>query len=302
VGSLATWGGIYPATLTMFDADGGLDIDATVRHVDGLVQRGAHGIVLAGTTGEFIAMGREERGALTREVTSAVAGRVPVIVGTGAYSTAETIALTNDAQAAGADAGLVILPYYQRPAREEVMGHFRLVADATDLPLFLYNNPTNSGTEPLDAADIGVLAAEGVLAGIKSTFPTVHQVHEAIAETDASFRVFYGSFMAPLEGMAGGAAGWISGILNVVLPDALDLWSAMQAGDIERARAAWSRILPIKYLYTRRPFGQVSDLEIYRAMLRLRGEHGGHSRAPLRPLSENQVDSLRGLLSRAGLR
>jgi 4-hydroxy-tetrahydrodipicolinate synthase len=127
-------------------------------------------------------------------------------------------------------------------------------------------------------------------------------VHEAIAETDATYRVFYGSFMAPLEVMAGGAARWVSGILKVVLPDALDLWWAMQAHDIERARAAWSRILPIKYLYTRRPFGHVSDLEIYRAMLRLRGEHGGHSRAPLRPLSDTQVGSLRELLSRAGLR
>lgn len=299
--AIATWGGIFPATLTMFDADGGLDIDTSVQHVDGLVQRGAHGIVLAGTSGEFIAMDREERALLTREVVAAVAGRVPVIVGTGAYSTRETIALTRDAQAAGADAGLVILPYYQRPMHQEVMGHFRQVAAGTDLPLFLYNNPTNSGTEPLDAVDIGALAAEGILAGVKSTFPTVHQVHEAIGETDPSFRVFYGSFMAPLEGMAGGAAGWISGILNVVLPDALELWAAMQAGDIARARAAWARILPIKYLYTRRPFGPVSDLELYRSMLRLRGEHGGHSRSPLRPLGELQVAALRETLTSSGL-
>lgn len=294
---ITSWSGMFPASLTMFDADGALDVDATVRHVDDLVGQGAHGIVLAGTTGEFVGMTGEERATLAREVIGAVARRVPVIVGTGSYSTSETIRLTTDAEESGADAALVILPYYHRPARHEVMQHFRDVAGATALPVFLYNNPANSGTDALDAADVGALAAEGAIHGVKSTFPTVHQVHEVLGETDAGFRVFYGSFMAPLEGLAAGAHGWVSGILNVVLPDALALWEAMQANDLVKAREAWSRILPIKYLYTRAPLGQTSDLAIYRAMLRLRGRHGGWSRRPLQPLTDDQVARLEAILS-----
>lgn len=294
---VTSWSGMFPASLTMFDADGSLDVDATVRHIDGLVAKGAHGIVLAGTTGEFVGMTGDERAVLARETVGAVAGRVPVVVGTGSYSTSETIRLTIAAERCGADAALVILPYYHRPARHEVLQHYRDVAGATALPVLLYNNPANSGTDALDAADVGTLAAEGVIHGVKSTFPTVHQVHEVLAETGPGFRVFYGSFMAPLEGLAAGANGWVSGILNVVLPDALALWEAMQANDLVKAREAWSRILPVKYLYTRAPLGQVSDLAIYRAMLRLRGEHGGWSRRPLLPLTDEQVTLLESLVS-----
>jgi 4-hydroxy-tetrahydrodipicolinate synthase len=114
--------------------------------------------------------------------------------------------------------------------------------------------------------------------------------------TDEGFRVFYGSFMAPLEGLAGGAHGWISGILNVVLADAKALIAAMAVGDLAAAREAWARILPVRQLYTTRALGDVSDLVIYRAILDLRGRHGGHSRLPLRPLSADALERLKILI------
>ncbi|WP_283137110.1 dihydrodipicolinate synthase family protein [Rhizohabitans arisaemae] len=292
-----TWGGIFPAALTMFDADGGLDEDATAANLDRLIGEGAHGLVVAGTTGEFISLSGEERRRLFELAVKTAAGRVPIIAGTGAFGTAETIRLTRDAAEAGASGAIVILPYYQRPHREEVMAHFRAVGRAAEIPIMVYNNPTNSGTEPLTAADLGILRQEGVAHAVKSTFPTVHQVHEARNATDEDFRVFYGSFMAPLEGMAGGAHGWVSGILNVVTPDAITLWNAVQRGDLPAARAAWERILPIKYLYTRQPLGPVNDLAIYREMLEMRGLPGGHSRAPLLPLTPAQRETLTRLLA-----
>jgi 4-hydroxy-tetrahydrodipicolinate synthase len=160
----------------------------------------------------------------------------------------------------------------------------------------IYNNPANSGAPPLEAPHVRELYEDGFAQAIKSTFPTVHQVHELRAEVDEGFRVFYGSFMAPLEGLAGGAHGWISGILNVVTADAVDLWEAVAASDLPRARAAWARILPIKLLYTRSPLGAVGDLAIYRAILRLRGHEGGYCRAPLLDLTSEQVDRLREVL------
>jgi 4-hydroxy-tetrahydrodipicolinate synthase len=295
------WQGIYPAALTMFDAEGRLDEEATAAHLDRLIGAGANGLVVGGTSGEFVSLTDPERQRLIDVAVGAARGRVPVIAGTGWFSTAETIRLTRYAASAGASGAIVILPYYQKPTVPEIMEHFRAVGRSSPIPIMIYNNPANSGAPPLEAPHIRELYEGGFAQAVKSTFPTVHQVHELRAEVDDGFRVFYGSFMAPLEGMAGGAHGWISGILNVATADAAELWRAMQASDLDRARAAWRRILPVKYLYTRQPLGPASDLAIYRAMLRLRGQVAGYCRAPLLDLTPNQVDRLRELLEMSGL-
>ena len=118
--------------------------------------------------------------------------------------------------------------------------------------------------------------------------------------TDEGFRVFYGSFQAPLEALAGGAHGWISGILNVVLADALELWAAIASSDLDAARSAWSRIAPFRRLYTEGPLGPVSDLAIWRAVLTLRGQVGGHCRRPILDLDEAQRGRLAALLAGTG--
>lgn len=286
--AVSCWGGIFPAALTMFDAGGRVDLSATRAHAVRLVERGAHGIVSCGTTGEFIALDDDERIAVIRAAVEGVAGRVPVIAGTGAYTTEATVELTRRAADAGADGAIVILPYYMRPQKHEVVEYFRELGQRSALPVMLYNNPTYSSAPPLEPDEIGRLYREGALCSVKSTFPTVHQVHEVRAETDEGFRTFYGSFMAPLEGMAGGAHGWISGILNVVLEDALLLFESIQRSDLASARQAWARILPYKLLYTRGPLAPVGDIPLWRGVLRSRGEHGGHSRRPLLDLDEGQ--------------
>jgi dihydrodipicolinate synthase/N-acetylneuraminate lyase len=291
------WSGIMPAALTMFRADGSVDEAATAAHVGWLVSQGAHGVVIGGTSGEFVTMTDSERLRVLEIAVSTVGGRVPVVAGTGAPSTANTVSLTRAAASAGADAALVILPFYLRPFRDEVLAHFRAVADSTELPVLLYNNPGNTGTEPLDARDIGELYRDGVLAGVKSTFPTVHQVVEAMDETGPEFRAFYGGFMAPLSGLAEGAHGWISGILNVTLPEAISLWEAVQKGDLEAAREAATTIRRFRYLYSRQPLGAVNDLALYRRILDLRGLYGGYSRSPIRDLEQPQIDALEGLLA-----
>jgi dihydrodipicolinate synthase/N-acetylneuraminate lyase len=279
--SATGWGGIFPASLTMFDQDGRLDPDAMREHVAALTARGADGIVVGGTTGEFVALTDDERIAAVEAAVRGADGRVPVIAGTGAYATDATVRLTERAAAAGAAGAIVILPYYMRPQRAEIIRFYEEVGEHSSIPVMLYNNPANSAATPLEADDIGRLAAAGAIQAVKSTFPTVHQVHEVLAATRDDFRVFYGSFMAPLEGLAGGAHGWISGILNVVLEDALAMRAAVTRGDLAAAREAWARIYPYKLLYTRGPLGAVGDIPLWRAVLELRGEHGGCSRRPV---------------------
>lgn len=295
--SLQRLGGVFPASLTMFGVDGSVDEAATEAHVQWLIDQGAHGIVVGGTSGEFVTMSDEERLRVIRVAVAAADGRVPVIAGTGAPSTAQTIALTAGAAEVGAEAALVILPFYLLPNRAEVLAHFRAVGTASPIPVLLYNNPGNTGTEPLDAVDIGTLYREGVLQGVKSTFPTVHQVVEAMDETGPDFRAFYGGFTAPLSGLAEGAHGWISGILNVALPEAITLWEAIQKADLDTARTAARTIRRYRYLYSRRPLGAVNDLALYRRILDLRGQYGGYSRAPIQELNAAQVAALRRHLS-----
>lgn len=290
--------GVFPATLTMFDARGQVDLGLTREHVGRLVSDGAHGIVATGTSGEFIALSDEERLQVIASVVHAVDGRVPVVASTGAYGTAHTVALTSAAADAGADAALVILPHYQRPSRSEIMRHFEEVAKGTSIPLLVYNNPANSAAPPLSAGDLAALYREGLVQGVKSTFPGVHQVHEAIAASDDGFRVFYGSFMAPLEALAGGAHGWISGLLNVTVKSAVALWTAIQDSDLSAARAAWSAILPVRELYTNRVFGEFSDLAIYRAILRAQGFDTGRCRPPMLDLPPDAIPRIQQFLAR----
>ncbi|WP_432970638.1 dihydrodipicolinate synthase family protein [Dactylosporangium sp. CA-233914] len=298
--SIAHWSGVFPASLSMFNADGSIDESATAAHVRSLVEDGAHGVVVGGTSGEFVTMTDEERIRVVELAVDAVAGRVPVIAGTGAPGTAQTIALTAAAADVGASAALVILPFYLRPNRDEVLAHFRAVGASSPIPVFLYNNPGNTGTDPVDARDIGQLYADGLLHGVKSTFPTVHQVSEAIDETGPDFRTFYGGFMAPLAGLAEGAHGWISGVLNVALREAITLWDAVQKGDLATARTAAATIRNYRYLYSRLPLGEVNDLALYRQILEIRGRHGGHSRAPIRDLDPSVRPQLERLLAAIG--
>jgi 4-hydroxy-tetrahydrodipicolinate synthase len=285
----------------MFTRAGRLDEAATARHLVGLIEAGADGLVIGGTSGEFVSLSDSERRRLLDTAIDAVARRVPVIVGTGYASTRETIRLTQYAERRGADGAIVILPYFQRPSRAEVVRHFRAVGRAVELPIMVYNNPANSAAPALLTSDIRRLYEEGHVAAVKSTFATVHQVHDLRAEVDDGLRVFYGSFMAPLEGMAAGAHGWISGILNVVTPDARRLWAMVQLGDLVEARLAWSRIRPIRDVYTNTLVGDVSDLAIYRSILRLRNCPSGYCRLPIRDLTAAQSRRLRAILGPRGL-
>ena len=296
-----TWTGIFPAALTMFDASGRLDEAATGAHVDRLIADGAHGIVVGGTSGEFVTLDEAERRRVIEVGVAAARGRVPVIAGTGYASTRATIRLTAEAAETGAAGAIVILPYYLLPTEAEVVEHFRAVGRAASIPIMVYNNPANSGAPALSAPRLRELYEAGWAHAVKSTFPTVHQMHELRAEVDPAFRVFYGSFQAPLEGLAGGAHGWISGILNVATADAVALWDAMAASNLELARTIWRRILPFKLLYTRGQLGPASDLATYRAILRLRGHDGGYCRAPLLELSADQVARLQAILQPLGL-
>ena len=294
--------GIYPAALTMFDAQGKLDEQATWNHADWLVRQGVHGLVAAGTSGEFIALDDRERCRVIEIVIDAAQGRVPVIAGTGYYSTHQTIAATQWAEAAGADAALVILPYYQKPPKPAVLEHYRLLHQNTNLPILVYNNPSNSACEELKPWEMADLAQKGLIHGVKSTMATTAPVVDLKVLCPQSFRVFYGSFMAGLQGLLAGADGWISGFLNFMPAEAVELYQACCVEEsVEKARQIWYRMVPFVQLYFHPPHGPAADLPLWRAGLELRGQHGGYSRPPFFPITQEQRQDLAYVMEQVGL-
>ncbi len=291
--------GIFPAALTMFDRDNNLDENATARHWNWLIRQGVDGLVIAGTSGEFIALENHERLRLFRLAHEMCATRVPLIFGTGHYSTRLTIEMSVEAQKIGAVAVIVILPYYQQPPKSAVIRHFREVRGAVDVPIMLYNNPANSACVDFTPREIGRLVEEDVIHLVKSTYETVVPIHDLVYLAGERMAIFYGSFQAAFEAMTAGAHGWISGILNVAPGAARQMFEAVARNDVRRAFEIWKRILPLVHLYTHQQVGPVSDLAIYRSILDLWGLKGGYSRNPFYPLSEEEEGRLRGLLKQA---
>ncbi len=294
--------GIFPAALTMFDKDNNLDEDATSRHWDWLItQQGADGLVIAGTSGEFIAMNLEERLRVFRLVKDVVRERVPVIFGSGHYSTKLTVDLSQEAEKCGADALILILPYYQKPSKVAVIEHYRRVRRATNLPIMLYNNPYNSGCVDFSPREIAQLVDEDVFHMVKSTYGTVEPVHDLSYLVGDRMAIFYGSFLAGFEGLCGGANGWISGILNVATKAAKAMYKAVVIdNDAQKGLRIWKKILPLVHLYTYQQIGPVSDLAIYRSILKSWHLDGGYCRDPFFPLDDQQEKTLRGILERTG--
>src|SRR5438094_759336 len=145
--------GIFPAAMTMFDQDGNLDETGTLAHWKWLAAQGIHGLVIAGTSGEFVALTREERQRLFELAVSEFKGKLPILAGTGHYSTKLTIDMCQKAQAAGVDGFIIITPYYQNPPKVAILEHFRIVRRHTELPVMLYHNPRNSACVELTPAE-----------------------------------------------------------------------------------------------------------------------------------------------------
>ena len=292
--------GIFPAALTMFDRDNNLDEKATAAHWEWLIGQGVDGLVIAGTSGEFIALENHERLRLFHLAKEVVKGRVPLIFGTGHYSTKLTIEMSQTAGELGADAIIVILPYYQKPYKSAVIRHFRDVRAAVDLPVMLYNNPANSACVDLTPREVVQLVDEDVLHMVKSTYESVVPVHDLSYLAGGRMAIFYGSFQAAFEALTAGAHGWISGILNIAPRAAKQMYAACAANDAARGFRIWKRILPLVHLYTHKLIGEVSDLATYRSILNMWGLSGGYSRNPFYPLDAKQEEILRRLLEDSG--
>ncbi|MCB1931236.1 MAG: 4-hydroxy-tetrahydrodipicolinate synthase [Candidatus Accumulibacter sp.] len=287
--------GSIVAIVTPMHADGSLDLPGLRRLVDFHVQEKTDAIVIVGTTGESPTVNVDEHCELIRVTVEQAAGRVPVIAGTGANSTAEAIALTRFAHEAGADAALSVVPYYNKPTQEGLYRHFRAIAEAVDIPVILYNVPGRT------VADMGNdtalrLAEIPNIVGIKDATGNMERGTDLIARAPDGFAVYSGDDASACALILMGAQGDISVVANVAPRLMHEMCAAALDGNAVVARALHARLLGLH----RQLFCEANPIPVKWACQEL-GLIAGGLRLPLTPLSPDCHERVRVAMRQAGV-
>jgi 4-hydroxy-tetrahydrodipicolinate synthase len=287
-------GSIVAIVTPMFE-DGSLDKDGLRTLIDWHVDEGTDGIVIVGTTGESATVTPDEHVELIKLTVDHVAGRIPVIAGSGGNSTAEAIALTRAAKEVGADASLQVVPYYNRPTQEGMYRHFKAIAEAVELPIILYNVP---GRTVADMANetIARLAPIDNIVGVKDATGNIGRGIELLRMVDKSFAVYSGDDPTAMALMFCGGAGNISVTANVVPRAMHELCVAAMAGDIARAVEINNRVLDLHA----KLFVEPNPVPVKWALAEM-GKMPSGLRLPLAPLSAPFHDTVRAALRAAGI-
>jgi 4-hydroxy-tetrahydrodipicolinate synthase len=243
------WKGVYPAACTQFKADQSLDIAATLKHIDAMIDAGIHGLVMLGTVGENCSLEREEKIEVLRQTVKRVAGRVPVLSGVAEYTTAQGSRFAADAQAAGVD-GLMVLPAMVYPAdQREAVVHFQTIARSTPLPVMIYNNPVSYKVDILPET-FKELAGEKNVVAIKESSEDPRRITDITNAVGDRFVLFCGVDDLVMESFILGAAGWISGLVNAFPAENRLLWDLLSAGKFDQARKVYRWYTPLLHLDT----------------------------------------------------
>ena len=290
--------GVFPAPPTPFTADG-VDAARAARQARWFIDRGAHGLIVAGSGGEFVAMTLEERKTLVEAVLGSVGSTIPVIVCIGTYGTAATIDLGRHAVAHGAAAVLSTAPYYMQPTPASVRRFFSEIRSAVDAPLMFYNSPGGTGIDPAPA-DIVRLVEEGVLQAVKQSYPDHYHLRELKQDLGDRAAVFAGHDASAFECMIDGADGWVSTFPTVFPRRARRLWDDIRAGrPVPEVRAQWEAALPfIRFVYdpSLKARGEPHWLEAFKSAMNLIGVDVGAPRPPFHLLEGDALARLAAIV------
>jgi len=290
------FGRVLTAMITPFDAAGGVDYAEAGRMAQWLTEHGSDGLVVTGTTGESATLSLDEKMRMYETVVKAVGDRAKVLAGTGSYDTAETVELSRAAAETGVDGLLVVTPYYNRPSQEGMYQHYQAVAEATSVPLVLYNVPARTGVN-LEAATVLRLAQIENIVGIKEASKLLDQVGEIIGGAPEGFQVYGGADEVNLPILALGGVGNISVISHVVGPDLQKMHQAFFSGDLETARQIHLRTLPM----TRAMFSAPSPVPTKTALAMMDVLPSSRVRLPLVEANEKERGLIHAALKDYGL-
>lgn len=246
---MVQWQGVMPALMTEMDQAGGLDLDATARHLDQCMAAGCSGMIMLGTLGENTSLAPDEKVAVLSSAVEAMDKRGPVIAGIAEYTTDLSIDYAKAARAAGVD-GLMALPcmVYQQDERE-ALSHFRSLAKATDLPIMIYNNPVGYKVD-LKPSAFATLADCETIVAVKESSHDSRRMTDMVNALGDRFTLFCGVDDLALENILFGAEGWVSGMVNTFPREAVAMFNAAKSGDLDKALAIYRWLMPSLHLDT----------------------------------------------------
>lgn len=288
--------GSYPPLITPF-RQGRVDFKKFAELAERQVQEGSHGVVITGTTGEPSSLTIDERSELVKIAVEAIAGRIPVVAATGSQSFAETVELTTRAEKAGADAVLVVTPYYIKPSQQGLVEYFVSVGQRTGLPLLIYHIPGRAAVSVKTATVARIAERIPNLAGMKHAANDLELLTELLAELGPEFRIFCGLEALSLPMLVVGASGLMNAVSNLAPARVAALYEAVAQGDLRRARQMHFELFELNQSI----FLDTNPIPLKYMMGRIGLLDCPELRLPLVPIGGEQAKILDQVLIRAAL-
>ena len=285
--------GAFPVLITPMDEFQEIDWKGVKQNVNYFIEQKVAGIIINGSTGEFVSLSKEERFNMVETVLKEVDGRIPVIVGTAAETTKETIEYTKHAEAHGADCALIINSYYCKPKEEEIYFHFKEISNAVNIPIMLYNNPFTSGVDMSTELMLRIGKECENVTHIKESSGDIRKARDLVRQGEGAFQVFCGSEDLVMESYLVGASGWVSVAGNIVPGLVTKMYEHFQNGELEKAWEINDAILPLCEFLE----GSGKYVQIVKRSMELHGQVGGPSRYPRLGLTEVEDQKLQMILS-----
>ncbi|WP_099159244.1 4-hydroxy-tetrahydrodipicolinate synthase [Virgibacillus ndiopensis] len=285
--------GAFPVLITPMNQDGEVNYNGLKQNIEHFINEGVAGIVVNGSTGEFVSLTKEEKFKTAEAAVEQVNGRIPLIVGTAAETTADAVEYTKHAEAAGADAALLINSYYAHPKDEEIYVHFKTIAESVNFPIMIYNNPFTSGVNIGTETILKVARDVDNITHIKESSGEISKVRDITRQGKGFLKTFCGADDLALESFLVGATGWISVAGNIAPRLATNLFNTVQEGNLERAWELYDRILPLCNFIE----GSGKYVQIVKRAMDLQGLAGGPSRKPRLPLPDEEDVKLQDILN-----
>ena len=286
--------GTFVVMVTPFTDKEDLDEKGLRQNIGWYLKEGIHGVICNGSTSEFANLAKEERKAVIDIVVDAVKGRVPVMSGTAAHSTRETIEMTAYAHEAGCDAVLLVPPYYGGPNQEEIFEYYREVAKAVPTQIMVYNNPFTSGVD-IQPKTIARIAEIENVPYVKESSSDIRRIHEIVQLCGKQIDVWCGWEDLAYESLVLGCKGWVCPTANIIPRMTVRLFDLVQANKLREAEKLYYKMLPLlMYLEA----GQLGAK--VKAAMSLLGQCGGNPRKPFLPLAREEKPALQRILKDLG--
>lgn len=285
--------GAFPVLATPMHHDETVDFEGMKQNIEHYIGLNVAGIIVNGSTGEFVSLTKEEKFKLMEVAAKQVNSRIPLVIGTAAETTADAVEYTKKAESVGADAALLINSYYAHPKENEIYEHFKTVAESVSLPIMIYNNPFTSGIDIETETILQVGRDVDNITHVKESSGEIRKVRDISRQGKDFIKPFCGSDDLVLESFLVGATGWVSVAGNLVPELATELYTSFKEGDLDKAWKIYDRILPLcNFLEESGKY-----VQIVKRGMELQGLAGGPSRKPRLSLKDEEDATLQEILS-----